>query len=159
MHPTARDFGSLIPYIKSYSRDLIPDIDPGERVAILRKDGSIRLSDYCKTIPEVLTFGLSWHTAMNLHVDLDASVICLDAHLRLVDTVWHNQLESKDGSIRHGGDDKCIGDEKIRVNLSTISPEIRYIGFTVDSSTGEELSDIDRASCHGSASALKHVCK
>jgi hypothetical protein len=38
-HPTARNFGSLMPYIKSYTRDLIPtiQIDPTERVAILRE--------------------------------------------------------------------------------------------------------------------------
>jgi hypothetical protein len=47
MHPTARDFGSLIPYIKSYSRNLIPDIDPGERVAKTSLDSSqINITKY-----------------------------------------------------------------------------------------------------------------
>jgi hypothetical protein len=42
---SARDFGSLIPEIKSYSRDIVPGIvvDPRERVAIMRKGGIIRL--------------------------------------------------------------------------------------------------------------------
>jgi stress response protein SCP2 len=44
----ARDFGTLIPKIKSYTRDLIPNIqvDPHDRVAILRKGGTIRVSDF-----------------------------------------------------------------------------------------------------------------
>jgi hypothetical protein len=49
-HPTARDFGTLVPHLKSYTRDLLPSIqvvDPSERVAILRKGGNVRLTDYC----------------------------------------------------------------------------------------------------------------
>ena len=42
----ARDFGSLIPEIKGYSRDIVPGItiNPKERVAIMRKGGTIQLS-------------------------------------------------------------------------------------------------------------------
>ncbi|MCA1770594.1 MAG: TerD family protein [Halomonas sp.] len=36
-------------------------------------------------------------------IDLDASVILLDANKSAVDTVSFNQLKSKDGAIRHGG--------------------------------------------------------
>lgn len=42
---TARDFGTLIPEIKGYSRDLVPgiQINPTERVAIMRKGGAVCL--------------------------------------------------------------------------------------------------------------------
>jgi len=45
MDHTARDFGSLIPEIKGYSRDLFPDIviNPRERIAIMRKGGVIQV--------------------------------------------------------------------------------------------------------------------
>ena len=41
----ARDFGTLIPQIKSYSRDLCPGIkvNPEERLKIMRRDSVIRL--------------------------------------------------------------------------------------------------------------------
>jgi hypothetical protein len=45
----ARDFGSLIPEIKAYSRDIVPGIiiNPKERVAIMRKGAVIRLKGEC----------------------------------------------------------------------------------------------------------------
>jgi len=45
MDHTARDFGSLIPEIKGYSRDICPSVvvNPRERVAVMRKGGAIRV--------------------------------------------------------------------------------------------------------------------
>lgn len=56
----AHDFGALIPRIQCYTRDLLPSlsIDPFSRTAVMRKDGIIRIRDYCETIPETVTFGL-----------------------------------------------------------------------------------------------------
>src|SRR5690606_29048862 len=39
-------------------------------------------------------------------IDLDASGLLFDATGRLVDQVWFNQLQSKDGSVLHTGDNR-----------------------------------------------------
>jgi len=155
-HPTARDFGSLIPHIKSYSRDLVPNIvvDPTERVAILRKGGNVRLRDYCvgHHVPSKITFGLAWDVTNGVNIDLDASAICLDQGLNLVDKVWFRQLQSQDGSIFHHGDeregDEVGDDEKMDIQLDKVSEFIHYIGFVINSYSGQELDDVDKASCH-----------
>jgi tellurium resistance protein TerZ len=155
-HPTARDFGSLVPYLKSYTRDLLPSIhvDPTERAAILRKGGTVRLADYCPggRIPNAVTFGLAWDMTNDKNVDLDASCICLDANFNLVDLVFWSHLKSNDGSIHHHGDeregDEIGDDEKISLHLNKVDSRIQYIGFVINSYSGEELDDVARASCH-----------
>mmetsp|Transcript_12705 Transcript_12705/g.19680 ORF Transcript_12705/g.19680 Transcript_12705/m.19680 type:complete len:592 (-) Transcript_12705:71-1846(-) len=154
---TARDFGTLIPEIKGYSRDICPSIksiNPKERIAIMRKGGTIRLRDYTDTsnFANPLVFGLAWDVTHGVNIDLDASAICLDADLNLVDTVYFGKLFSSDGAIVHSGDERegdSIGDdEKMTIHLDDINPDISFIGFVVNSFSGQELDDVSRASCH-----------
>eukprot|EP00591_Stephanopyxis_turris_P018778 CAMPEP_0195541866 /NCGR_PEP_ID=MMETSP0794_2-20130614/51310_1 /TAXON_ID=515487 /ORGANISM="Stephanopyxis turris, Strain CCMP 815" /LENGTH=345 /DNA_ID=CAMNT_0040675981 /DNA_START=60 /DNA_END=1097 /DNA_ORIENTATION=+ len=152
---TARDFGSLIPEIKGYSRDLVPGIkiDKNERVAIMRKGGTIRLRDYTRgDVPASVTFGLAWDITRGRNIDLDASAICLNSSLSLVEIVSFSHLTSSDGSIRHGGDeregDEKGDDEKIHLSLANVHSSVQYIGFVVNSYSGEELDDVKDASCH-----------
>ena len=152
----ARDFGSLIPEIKGYTRDLVPNIqiNPHERVAIMRKGGTIRVSDYVPggKIPANVSFGLAWDVTNGVNIDLDASAILLDANFKLRDIVYFKQLTSKDGSIRHSGDeregDESGDDEIINISLHRVSEDIKYIGFVVNSYSEQELDDVDRAACH-----------
>lgn len=152
----ARDFGSLIPEIKGYTRDLVPNIqiNPHERVAIMRKGGTIRVSDYVADgkIPPLVSFGLAWDVTNGVNIDLDASAILLDGKLGLRDLVYFRQLQSKDGSIRHSGDeregDEAGDDEIINISLLTVSEDIKYIGIVINSFSGQELDDVDKAACH-----------
>ena len=152
----ARDFGSLIPQIKTYTRDLVPSIavNPYERIAIMRKDGTIRIEDYFpdRQIPEWLTFGLAWSVTNGVEIDLDASAILLDQNLQHVDTVWFRQLRSHDGSIRHSGDERegdAYGDdEKIHLSLPGLPKNVEYVGLVINSFSGQELDDVNSASCH-----------
>ena len=151
----ARDFGSLIPELKAYTRDLIPDIvvDPRERVAVLRKGGHIHVHDYLPgaVIPKWVCFGLTWDVTEGVNIDLDASAVCLGKDLRPLDIVFFKQLRSKDNAIRHSGDeregDKTGDDERIVISLPNVSTDIHYIGFIINSYSGQELDDIARASC------------
>ena len=162
-HPTARDFGALIPHAVMYTRDLIPHatVDPTERVAILRKGGNhIRVQDYCRDhkMPEKVTFGLAWDVSDDADfIDLDASAICLDANLNLIDMIWWKQLHSKDYNIVHHGDeregDQVGDDELIDLYLNNMSMmgehcHVHYIGFVINSYSGQKLKDVARASCH-----------
>lgn len=155
---TARDFGTLIPEVKGYSKDFAPSIvvDPHERIAIMRKGGApVRLRDYASAnqpIPYKVTFGLAWDVTNGRNIDLDASVICLDSSLRPIEIVYYRKLRSKEGAIIHGGDeregDEDGDDEKIFLNLQLLDPAVAQLVFVITSYSGQELDDISKASCH-----------
>ena len=115
---TARDWGTLIPECKMYLSDIVRGIkvDPAERVAVMRKGGVIRVSDYAgggaASVPAQLVMGLAWDVTRGVNIDLDASAILLDASLQQIDLVFFGKLGSSDGSIKHGGDER-EGDEKV----------------------------------------------
>jgi tellurium resistance protein TerZ len=154
---TARDFGSLIPEIKGYCRDFAPHIkvNPHERIAIMRKGGAVRLRDYShpnQPVPDRVTFGLAWDITNGKNVDLDASAICLNSSFEVVDIISYQKLKSNDLAIVHGGDeregDEIGDDEKIFLYLKRMNPSISYIGFVINSYSGQELDDVSKASCH-----------
>jgi tellurium resistance protein TerZ len=156
-NPDARDFGTLIPEIQGYTRDLVSDIfvvNPQERIAVMRKGGTIRVSDYVPGgfLPRNVTFGLAWDVTDGVSIDLDASAILLDENYQLVDLVFFRNLISNDGSIRHSGDeregDQDGDDEMINLALGDVSPKIKYIGFVVNSYSKQELDDVAEAKCH-----------
>ncbi|KAL7541817.1 hypothetical protein ACHAWF_011680 [Thalassiosira exigua] len=153
----ARDFGSLIPEIRGFCRDLFPDvdIDPNERVAIMNKEMTVRVRDYAperNTLPSVLAMGLAWDVTDGVNIDLDASAVCLDANLRMIDLVYFKNLRSADGSIHHSGDeregDEVGDDEKIIVALNAVDPRIEHVVFVINSYSEQELDDVSMASCH-----------
>lgn len=84
-------------------------------------------------------------------IDLDASCILFDAAYQLVDLVWFRQLESKDGSIRHSGDNRTGegegDDESIRVDLVALPATVMHLVFTVNSFTGANFERIQNAYC------------
>ena len=153
---TARDWGTLAPEIQMYSKDLVPGIkvNLADRVAIMRKGGVIRVRDYVPEgqLPPTLGLGLAWDVTNGVNIDLDASAVLLDANLREIDLVFFNKLSSSDGSVRHGGDeregDEKGDDEKIFLNLAKVHPAVAYIGFVINSYSGQELDDVKGASCH-----------
>jgi len=156
MDHTARDFGSLIPEIKGYSRDICPNVEvnPRERIAVMRKGGAIRVKDYSNgaSFDEDLVFGLAWDITNGKNIDLDASVICLDENLDVVDIISYQKLCSDCGSIRHAGDElkgeKEGDDEQISINLNGIQSNVMYVTFVVNSYSGEDLNDISSAKSH-----------
>lgn len=87
-------------------------------------------------------------------VDLDASCLLFDERHTQLDAIWFRRLRSKDGSIRHTGDDLEGGggadqpNEKIIVDLTSIPAEVSYVVFTVNSFTGEEFSGVPHAFCN-----------
>jgi len=84
-------------------------------------------------------------------IDLDASALLFDAQRQLVDAVWFRQLQSKDGSVQHTGDNLTGegegDDESIIVDLPRLSPAVTQIVFTVNSFTGQDFSQIENAFC------------
>ena len=84
-------------------------------------------------------------------IDLDASCIMLDANKQMVDAIWFGQLQSKDGSIQHTGDNRTGAgdgdDEVINVNLSRIPNHVQALVFTVNSFTGQTFATVNNAFC------------
>ena len=84
-------------------------------------------------------------------IDLDASCLMLDADKKLVDVVWFRQLNSKDGSIHHSGDNRTGAgegdDEQIRVDLPHVPPQVHHLIFTINSFTGQSFATIQNAFC------------
>ncbi len=84
-------------------------------------------------------------------IDLDASCILLDASRQPVDLVWFRQLESKDGSVTHSGDNRTGegsgDDEVIQVNLERLPSHVSYLVFTVNSFTGQTFEMVANAYC------------
>lgn len=82
-------------------------------------------------------------------IDLDASVIVFDGARTVLDTVWFQQLRSKDGAIRHGGDNLTGegegDDEVIYVDLSALPANATHLVFTVNSFRGQTFNEVDNA--------------
>jgi tellurium resistance protein TerZ len=97
-------------------------------------------------------------------IDLDASVIVVDAAKRVIDEVWFRQLTSKDQSIKHSGDnltgDGDGDDESIRIDLTRLSKDAEHIIVTVNSFRGQTFNEVDNATCRlVDAKTNKEICK
>lgn len=84
-------------------------------------------------------------------IDLDASALLFDAGGQLVDSVWFQQLRSKDGSVQHTGDNLTGAgegdDESILVDLTAVPGSIKTLVFVVNSFTGQDFTQIENAYC------------
>ncbi|WP_028475838.1 TerD family protein [Nocardia sp. CNY236] len=132
----------------SLSKDRPVSLSKGQRVT-LQKEGS------------ALTFvkmGLGWDPVANrgffgsrtVDIDLDASVIMF-AEANPVDFAYYGQLTSKDGSIRHQGDNLTGegegDDEVILVDLTRVPPQVTTLLFIVTSYKGHTFEQVQNAFC------------
>jgi tellurium resistance protein TerZ len=108
----------------------------------------------------LVRMGLGWRAApkrglfgtRTRQIDLDASAL-LYAERTPADVVFFQQLVSKDGSVRHTGDNLVGGagagtdDESIVVDLARIPERITQVVFTVSSYTGQTFAEVQNAHC------------
>lgn len=84
-------------------------------------------------------------------IDLDASCVLFDEQKQPVDVVYFGQLSSKDGSIRHSGDNLTGegegDDERITVELERIPTSVKTLVFTVSSFRGQTFDKVANAFC------------
>ena len=107
-----------------------------------------------------IRLGLGWDSAAPVkrslfgrskaaEVDLDASAIFFDAAGKVVDTVWFQQLKSKDGSTSHTGDNLTGAgdgdDETILVDLTKVSSAVSQIVFVISSYTQQTFDSVENA--------------
>ncbi|GGK53747.1 TerD family protein [Nocardia camponoti] len=129
------------------SKDRPVSLQKGQRVT-LRKEGGTALT--------FVKMGLGWDPlrrsgmfgSRTVDIDLDASV-CLFADQNLVDVAYYGQLSSKDGSVRHQGDnltgEGAGDDEVILVDLTRIPAHITSLLFIVTSYKGHTFEQVQNA--------------
>lgn len=82
---------------------------------------------------------------------MDASVICLDSKLNLVEIISKENLETDSGAIRHCGDeedgDAKGDDERIRIYLNEVDEKVEHLIIVVKSANEHPLDSVRAASC------------
>ena len=135
----------------------------------LTKNQTISLEKTAGSSLSKVSLGLGWDAAKSGFfgklmgnggdIDLDASCILFDEQLKPVDLVWFRQLQSKDGSIQHSGDNRTGegdgDDESIAVDLSRLPASVKYLVFTVNSFTGQNFEKVENAYCRISDTAAR----
>ena len=107
-----------------------------------------------------LHFGLGWDAAggglrslfgggSSGSIDLDASVIVLDANKQVIDTVYFGNLRGH--GITHSGDNRTGAgegdDEVITVDINTLPPSANSLVLTINSFTGQSFANVANAKC------------
>lgn len=126
-------------------------LQKGQKVR-LEKQGGGRLAN--------VRMGLGWDPIKKkgffggmkeMSVDLDATALLYDGNNNRVDVVYFGQLKSKDGALRHTGDNRTGqgdgDDESILVALDQVSPSVQQIVFIVNSYGGHTFDMIENATC------------
>jgi len=84
-------------------------------------------------------------------IDLDASAIMFDQNNKALDSIWFGQLQSRDGSIKHSGDNRTGDgdgdDEAIHVDLTKVPSQVKSIVFTISSFRGQTFEKVENAFC------------
>ncbi|GAA4663023.1 TerD family protein [Arthrobacter cryoconiti] len=89
---------------------------------------------------QIAMVGLGWdpRTTSGADFDLDASAILVGKNGKVRnndDFIFYNQLEAKDGSVVHQGDNRTGDgdgdDEQILINLNTVSPDVERVVIVV----------------------------
>ncbi len=127
------------------------NLTKGQKISLTKNDGS--------SLSKVF-LGVGWDVAQSkgffgfgggASIDLDASVVLFDDNKNVVDTVYFAQLNSKDGSIRHSGDNLTGegdgDDETIYVDLSCVPSQVKTLLFTVSSFRGQTFDKVENAFC------------
>lgn len=118
------------------------NLEKGQKINLQKTDGS--------ELKRVF-MGLGWDAATGMFgssgsIDLDASCAMYSENKELMDTVSFRQLTSRDGSIRHSGDNLTGAgdgdDEVINVDLSSIPARVKTVVFTINSYRGQTFDKV-----------------
>ncbi|MFJ8043512.1 TerD family protein [Kitasatospora sp. NPDC096147] len=129
------------------------NLNKGQGISLTKADGGAL---------SVVRMGLGWRAAAPKGffakltarpIDLDASAVLYNKGGGLVEVVFFQQLTSRDGSVRHSGDNLVGGsgaggdDETILVDLARVPATVEQIVFTVNSFTGQTFEQVQDAFC------------
>ena len=130
------------------------NLQKGQRISLEKSNGS-KLQNIC--------VGVNWGAiekkglfggASKEAVDLDASCALYDDAKNVIDIVYFGSLKSKDGSIKHSGDDLTgdmdgddgLDNEIITMDFSKLNTSVSYVAFILNSFRGHDFGTIPFAS-------------
>lgn len=133
-----------------------PELPASGSVSLTKGQG-VSLSKSGGALTQV-TMGLGWDPAPSTRrfggggdIDLDASCVLLDSAGTEIDAVWFSQLVSRDGSIRHSGDNLTGegegDDESIAIDLQAVPAAAAHLVLTVNSYRSQGFRDVGNAFC------------
>ena len=130
------------------------NLQKGQRIDLRKTDGNT-LNNVCVGVNWGAITKKNWLGIQKVEaVDLDASCILYDANKNPIDVVYFGQLQSKDGSVKHSGDDLTgdvggddgLDNEVLTLNFGKVSPNVQYIAFVLNSFRGHDFGIIPFAS-------------
>jgi len=118
-------------HLKIQYNSSIPVVQPGEYVPINSNS---------------ITVGLGWDISKKRTLDLDSSIVGVDAANATVDTVSFRHLIGFEGGVKHGGDNRtgegAGDDEEIFLTLDKIPQSVQVLMVCVDSYAGVPFTQI-----------------
>lgn len=127
-------------------------LQKGQRIS-LEKDGN-KLDSICVGVNWGAIEKKGFFGTKKVAVDLDVSVSLHGVNKQPQDVVYFGQLSSKDGSIKHSGDDLTgdldgddgLDNEIISINLKKIPASIEQLAIILNSFQGHDFAKIPFAS-------------
>jgi len=141
-------------------------LEKGQRIS-LEKNGSA-LDKVCVGVNWGVIEKKGFFGKKKVAVDLDASVSLHDEDNKMTDLVYFRQLKSKDGSIKHSGDDLTgdldgddgLDNEIITIQLNKVPKNVNKLAIILNSFQGQDFASIPFASVRlyeGTASRVDSV--
>jgi tellurium resistance protein TerZ len=129
------------------------NLEKGQRISLEKPNGS-KLQNICVGINWGAIEKRGFFGTKKEAVDLDASCALYDENKNLQEVIYFGNLKSKNGSVRHSGDDLTgdvggddgLDNEVITVDLANLSPSTTYVAFVLNSFRGQDFGDIPYAS-------------
>lgn len=130
------------------------NLQKGQRINLQKSNGGT-LQNVCVginwgAIEKKSMFGKATKEA----VDLDASCVLYNDAKQMMDVVYFGNLRSKDGALKHSGDDLTgdmsgddgLDNEVITLDFSKLNPATTYVAFVLNSFRGQDFASIPFAS-------------
>ena len=130
------------------------NLQKGQRINLQKSNGGT-LQNVCVginwgAIEKKSMFGKATKEA----VDLDASCVLYNDAKQMLDVVYFGNLRSKDGALKHSGDDLTgdmsgddgLDNEVITLDFTKLNPSAAYVAFVLNSFRGQDFASIPFAS-------------
>ena len=131
------------------------NLQKGQRINLEKSNGA-KLQNICVGINwgAIEKKGFLGLSKTKEAVDLDASCALFDDKKQTIDIVYFGNLKSKDGSVKHSGDDLTgdmggddgLDNEVITLDFSRLNPAVTYVAFVLNSFRGHDFGTIPFAS-------------
>lgn len=131
------------------------NLQKGQRINLQKSNGST-LQNICVGINwgAIEKKGLFGLNKTKEAVDLDASCALFNDNKSLLDVVYFGSLRSKDGAVKHSGDDLTgdmggddgLDNEVITVDFSKLNSDVAHVAFVLNSFRGHDFGTIPFAS-------------